>query len=146
MVRRVPGWLLEAILGTEGRVKMKKDGTPSKAKPKQFQSMVKEGRKDPGMKNPRGGNYMSQDVEQQLRGPVGSHPQESPRSVEEKAIIEQMMRSEKTRKFNRDSVMKKIEDEKKQKAEYKAKKAKKALPGEAKKKMGGVDLDDEIEE
>jgi len=101
MPRQVPNWLLDEILGNEGRAKTKKDGTPSKAKPKQYKTMVKEGRKDPGMKNPRGGRYLNQTSREQLTAPVGGMPQPGPESIANMIMNEGIMRREGRRGFDK---------------------------------------------
>lgn len=107
--RKVPDFILETVLGKEGRSKTNKDGSTSKAKPKQFKTMVKEGRKDNGQKNPRGGRNLSKDIRQQLAAKPGELREDTPNV--EQGIIDAIMSAEKKKKFNREDVIKRVQDE-----------------------------------
>ncbi len=107
--RKVPDFILDQVLGKEGRAKKNKDGSTSKAKPKQFKSMIKEGRKDSGQKNPRGGRNLSKDTRQQLAAKPGELREDTPNV--EQGIIDAIMKAEKRKDFNREDVIKRVRDE-----------------------------------
>lgn len=107
MARRVPNYLIEQVLGKEKTVdgstptKKKKDGSDAKKRGIQKKSIVTRGRKDVGMKNPRGGRYSSQDVRQQLSGRPGDHPQDAKSSLVDDLFNEGIVKAEKKKSFDR---------------------------------------------
>lgn len=106
--RQVPNFLLDELLGDLTTLDA---ASGRRAKPVKRNEIVERGRKDPGMKNPRGGLYSSRDVREQLAARPGTLPQEGPRTAAENAIIERIMKAEDRRNYNRDDVMRRIADD-----------------------------------
>ena len=76
--RQVPNRVLDEILGKDT---MSRDVSNPKARKVQKKTIIKEGRKGGGYNNPRGGDFTSRDVYEQLEAPVGGLPEETGRSV-----------------------------------------------------------------
>jgi hypothetical protein len=76
--RQVPNRVLDEILGKDT---MSRDVSDLKARKVQKKTIIKEGRKGGGYNNPRGGDFTSRDVYEQLEAPVGGLPEETGRSV-----------------------------------------------------------------
>jgi hypothetical protein len=99
--RQVPDFLLDEILGkdkTANYGSLTKQGKPRMVQKK---SMLKQFRKSGGRPpNPRGGRFMNESIQHQLRGPVGSHPDiPKDRSSFESNLVDQLMRSERKKTF-----------------------------------------------
>lgn len=108
-MRKVPSWLMNQILGkekVESGEPLKKGGRRSIMKT----TALRRGRKDPGQRNPRGGRYKSEDIQQQLTGPVGSHGEEGKQVQED--VVKKIMAAERGKNFNREDVLRRLEAEK----------------------------------
>lgn len=81
--QKISDKVLEQMLGKETQrrpSKPTKSGKPGKGREVMKKSLVKEGRKSPGQKNPRGG-YTGRSLEEQVTAPVGGLPQPSPQDM-----------------------------------------------------------------
>lgn len=124
--RKVPEWILKQVLGDE------KSPVSNRAKGGRKEvlkrSMLKQGRKDPGMKNPRGGRNLSQDIRQQLEGGPGDSPQEGPQTQTQRDVIARIMGNEGKKKYDKAELLKKIESDEAEKKAAKDKKSNKGKP------------------
>lgn len=108
-MRKVPSWLLDQLLGKEKIASgepMKKGGR----RMIQEKTALQRGRKDAGQRNPRGGRYKSEDIQQQLKGPVGSHGEEGKQVQQD--VVKKIMAAERGKNFNREDVLRRIEADK----------------------------------
>ena len=112
-MRKVPTWLMEQLLGDEKTKDsgydrgLTKKGDPKKSRAVQKKTVLRRGRDDMGQKNPRGGRYKSEDIQQQLTGPLGSHGEEGAGIKQD--IVKKIMAAERGKNFNRDDVLRRIE-------------------------------------
>lgn len=122
--RKVSEDILKQILGKEKSPVA--DRQKGGRKEIQKRTMLKQGRKDPGMKNPRGGRNLSEDMPSQMKGGVGTHPQEGPQTEVQRGVISRVLGNENKKKYDRAELMKKIEADEAEK-KTKSKKGKPAM-------------------
>lgn len=103
MPRDVPTWMLDQILGDQRvkQTKKNKDGSLSKVKTKKKSTQVREGRKDPGMKNPRRGGYMDTGVREQMAARPGGMPQGPERNIIQQIMNEKSAGMENRQTFDK---------------------------------------------
>lgn len=120
--RRVSEDILNTVLGKDKTVNALR--TKGGRNEIQKKSVLKAGRKDAGMRNPRGGRNLSQDMPTQMSGAVGTHPEDAAQTDVQRDVISRILGNENKKKYDRAELLKKIE------ADAAKKKAKKTKDGQ----------------
>lgn len=121
--RRVSEDILKQVLGKDKTVNALR--TKGGRNEIQKKSVLKAGRKDAGMKNPRGGRNLSEDMPSQMKGGVGTHPEEGPQTEVQRGVISRVLGNENKKKYDKAELLRKIEEDD---AKKKAKKDKSGKP------------------